>query len=162
MSPEEAVARESIRHTLARYTIAGDRLRVEDFVAVFTDDAILESEGVSDADSFHYRGRDAIAEWLGRWQSPTSEPVVPTHSATFVRHHLATSLVEFTGPDTAKARTYWSAYTDIGPDHCGVYLDSLRRSAGETGDEWLIAHRRVRLDWRSPDSLFTTAITRTR
>jgi hypothetical protein len=162
MSPEEAVARECIRHTLARYTIAGDRLRVEDFVAVFTADAILESDGVGDADSFHYRGREAIGNWIARWHAPTLNPGATTPSATFVRHHLATSLVEFTGPDTARARTYWTAYTDIGPDHCGVYLDSLRRTAGETGDEWLIAHRRVRLDWRSPDSLFTTAISRTR
>lgn len=162
MSPEEAVARESIRHTLARYTIAGDRLCVEDFVAVFTDDAILESDGVGDADSFHYRGRDSIGEWIRRWHRPTSRTDAPTHSATFVRHHLATSLVEFTGPDTATARTYWTAYTDIGPDHCGVYLDSLRRTMRPTRDEWLIAHRRVRLDWRSPNSLFTTAISRTR
>ena len=162
MSPDEALARECIRHTLARYTIAGDRLREEDFVAVFTDDAILESDGVSDADSFHYRGRQSIGKWIARWHAPPSTPGAPTHSATFVRHHLATSLIEFTGPDTAKARTYWTAYTDIGPDHCGVYLDSLRRVSCEAGDEWLIAHRRVRLDWRSPDSLFITAVTRTR
>jgi hypothetical protein len=28
-------------------------------------------------------------------------------------------------------------------------------------DRWLIAHRKVRLDWRSPQSLFRTAIVRT-
>ena len=59
--------------------------------------------------------------------------------------------------DTAKARTYWVAYTSIGPDHCGYYLDDFRK----VGDEWLIAHRRVRLDWESPDSLYMTAVTNT-
>ena len=158
MSPEQALARESIRHTMARYTVSGDRLQVEDFVAVFTEDAVLESEGVAESDSFQYQGRDAIAGWMQRWSNPSSRPADSTAQATFVRHHLATSLIEFTGPITAKARTYWTAYTDIGPDHCGYYLDSLQN----TGEEWLIAHRRVRLDWRSPHSLFTTAVIRSR
>lgn len=158
MSPEEALARERIRHTMARYTISGDRLQVEDFIAVFTEDAVLESDGVAESDSFHYRGRNAIGDWIGRWSKPSPNTTEPTHQATFVRHHLATSLIEFTGPETAKGRTYWTAYTDIGPDHGGYYLDDFRYC----GDEWLIAHRRVRLDWRSPHSLFTTAITRSR
>lgn len=158
MSPEEALARESIRHTMASYTVSGDRLQVDDFVAVFTEDAVLESEGVAESDSFHYQGRDAIGEWMRRWSNPPSDTADSTPQATFVRHHLATSLIEFTGADTAKARTYWTAYTDIGPDHCGYYLDSFRN----IGQEWLIAHRRVRLDWRSPQSLFTTAVIRSR
>jgi hypothetical protein len=158
MSPEEAVARESIRHTMARYNISGDRLHVEDFIGVFTDDAVLESDGIGEPDNFHYSGREAISDWIQRWHKSDTHAGQATHRATFVRHHLATSLVEFTGPDTAKARTYWTAYTDIGADHCGCYLDRFRR----TGEEWLIAHRRVRLDWRSPDSLFTTAIIESR
>ena len=40
MTIDELLARESIRQTMANYTMAGDRLRVDDFVAVFTDDAI--------------------------------------------------------------------------------------------------------------------------
>jgi hypothetical protein len=153
MTLEEMIARESIRHTLARYTISGDRLRVEDFIAVFTEDAIMESDGVAAPDDFHYRGRAAIAAWIRSWSNPVTDPHQPERRATFVRHHLATNLIEFTGPGTATARTYWMAYTDIGADHCGYYLDNFRK----TGEEWLIAHRRVRLDWRSPESLFTTA-----
>lgn len=155
MDLEEVLAREAIRHTMARYTHAGDRLRVDDFVAVFTEDGILQSEGVPDTDSFHYRGRSEIASWLTRW-TERADDAAPTHGASFVRHHLSTSLIEFTGPGEARARTYWTAYTDIGPDHCGLYLDQFR----QTDDKWLIAHRRVRLDWRSPESLFTTAINR--
>ena len=62
-----------------------------------------------------------------------------------------------TGPDTARARTYWAAWTDIGPDHCGYYLDEFRK----VGEEWLIAHRRVRLDWESKESLYMNAVTAT-
>jgi hypothetical protein len=157
MNFDELLARESIRQTMARYTMAGDRLRVEEFIAVFTEDAVLESDGVPEQDSFCYRGRQAIREWLTRW-TRRSEEAEPAPRATFIRHHLATSMIEFTGPDTARARTYWVAYTDIGPDHCGHYLDTFLR----TGDDWLIAHRKVRLDWRSPASLFTKAVARTR
>ena len=148
------LARESIRVTLARYTMAGDRLREDAFVAAFTDDAVMESEGVPTEDAFRYEGKAQIRQWIMRWRESTAD----THAASFVRHHLSTSLIEFTSPNTAKGRTYWTAYTDIGPDHCGVYVDEFRN----TGDDWLIAHRRVRLDWRSPASLFGGAITHTR
>jgi 3-phenylpropionate/cinnamic acid dioxygenase small subunit len=156
MTIEELLAREDIRQTMTNYTMAGDRLRTEEFVAVFTEDAVLESEGVPESDAFRYEGREAIRNWLTRWRPAEGAP--RTHQATFVRHHLSTSQIELTGPDTARARTYWTAYTDIGADHCGYYLDSFRK----VGERWLIAHRRVRLDWRSPESLFTTAIRRSR
>jgi len=155
MTIDELLARESIRHTIARYTMAGDRLRVEEFAAVFTEDAILESDGVAEQDAFHYEGRTAIRQWLTRWTSGSSAKDGPR--ATFVRHHLATSLIELHGADEASGRTYWTAYTDIGPDHGGYYVDRFRCVNGE----WLIAHRKVRLDWRAPNSLFMTAIQRT-
>lgn len=158
MTLEEMLVRESIRQTMAQYTMAGDRLRREEFLAVFTEDAILESEGVADEDSFRYEGVEQIGQWITRWSNRSSDEVAPTHQATFVRHHLATSHIEVAGPDSARARTYWTAYTDIGPDHAGYYLDDFRKS----GEQWLIAHRRVRLDWRAAQSLFATAVTRSR
>jgi hypothetical protein len=167
MTADELIARECIRQTMASYTMAGDRLRVDDFVAVFTEDGVLESEGVSEADAFRYQGRQAIREWMMRWPSteapraaeqPRAAQAPREGRATFVRHHLSTSQVEFTAPDAARARTYWVAYSDIGPDHCGYYVDLFRRS----GERWLIAHRKVRLDWRSPQSLFKKAIADTR
>ena len=157
MTLEKLLARESIRQTIVDYTMAGDRLRADEFVAVFTDDAVLESDGVPDSDAFRYEGRQAIRDWINRWRSqPQGAP--RTDQATFVRHHLSTSQIELTGGESAKGRTYWVAYTDIGPDHCGYYLDTFRKVA----EQWLIAHRRVRMDWRSPQSLFTTAVRRTR
>lgn len=157
MTVDELLARESIRHTMATYTMAGDRLLADEFVAVFTEDAVLASEGVPESDAFRYEGRQAIREWIARWGS-RAVGAVRAHQATFIRHHLSTCLIEFTGPETAKARTYWVAYTDIGADHSGHYVDAFRK----TGERWLIAQRKVRLDWRSPNSLFTSVISKTR
>jgi 3-phenylpropionate/cinnamic acid dioxygenase small subunit len=156
MTLDEMLAREGIAKVLTSYTANGDRLRVEDFVAVFTDDGVLESEGVPESDAFRYEGREDIRKWLTRWRAPDGS--TQAHKATFIRHHLSTSQIDLTGPNTAKGRTYWVAYTDIGPDHCGYYVDTFRK----VGERWLISHRKVRLDWRSPQSLFTTAITSTR
>jgi 3-phenylpropionate/cinnamic acid dioxygenase small subunit len=152
---DELLAREAIRHTMTRYTMAGDRLRTEEFIAVFTEDAVLASEGVAESDVFRHEGREAIRAWISRWG--TQRGAGQTPRATFVRHHLSTSLIELTSPDAARARTYWVAYTDIGADHCGYYVDVFKK----TPAGWLIAERKVRLDWRSPNSLFTTAIKET-
>ncbi len=137
MELQELLARESIRRTMARYNTAGDRLKAADFMAAFTEDGVLESEGVGAADQFRFEGREAIGGWLTRWSDAPPSGDAPR--ATFVRHHLSTCDIEITGPDTATACTYWTAYTDIGPDHCGHYLDAFRRQGGD----WLIAHRRV-------------------
>lgn len=158
MTPQELLDRESIRHLMACYNMAGDRLRVADFLAVFTPDGILETDGAHGAEPFRCEGVEEIAQWLQRWRARKDDAVAPTHRATFMRHHLATSHIEFSDERHARGRTYWTAYSDIGPDHCGCYIDEFRRE----GDQWLIAHRRVRLDWRSPDSLFTTAVARSR
>lgn len=153
MTLDELIAREAIRHTMASYTMAGDRLREEEFAAAFTEDGVLESEGVTEADAFRYAGREAIRQWISRWKNrPQGAP--GSRHASFVRHHLSTSLIEFTGPDSSRARTYWAAYTDIGLDHAGYYLDDFRKH----DERWLIARRRVRLDWRAAESLFTNAV----
>lgn len=158
MSIEELLAREAIRDTMARYTQAGDRLRLDDFLAVFTEDAVMESEGVPEADAFRYEGKSGIAKWITRWTDRARDEQAPTHGASFVRHHLSTCRIDVIDAEHARGRTYWVAYTDIGPDHCGYYVDSFRKVDGD----WLIAHRRVRLDWRSPGSLFGTAIVHSR
>jgi hypothetical protein len=156
MTIEEMLAREAIRDTLAKYNTSGDRLKVEDYVSCFTDDGIMESEFVAEDKAFSYKGKAAILAWQNRWRH--RDPDAPAiHGSRFIRHHLSTCKIDLTGPDTAKVRTYWVAYTDIGPDHAGYYLDDFRK----VGDEWLIAHRRVRLDWESADSLYMNAVTST-
>jgi hypothetical protein len=156
MTIEELLAREAIRDTMAKYNVSGDRLKVDDYAACFTEDGVIESESAPGEYLFRYEGREAIRDWQNRWRN--REPGENTvHGASFVRHHLSTSKIDLTGPDSATARTYWVAWTDIGPDHSGYYLDDFRR----VGEEWLIARRRVRRDWSAPGSLFVTAIDRT-
>ena len=157
MTLDDLLAREAIRATMARYNTAGDRLRVDEFADCFTEDGIIESEHVSGEQTFRSVGREAIRAWQRRWLSrePSQDTV---HGASFVRHHLATCRIDLTAPDAATARTYWSAWTDIGPDHAGYYLDSFRK----VGDDWLIAHRRVRLDWQADGSLFKGAVDQSR
>lgn len=166
MTLEELLARESIRATMARYTMAGDRLKTDEFLAAFTEDAIVETDGVPAQDSFRYAGKAQIRGWMDRWRSSAAttqagagQPSAAKPSeARFIRHHLSTCQIEFTGADSASARTYWVAYTDIGPDHAGYYVDVFRKEDGE----WLIAHRKIRLDWRRSDSLYQDAVERTR
>jgi len=153
MTVEELLAREAIRHTIATYTIAGDRLRVDEFVAVFADDAVIETEGVPEPECFRHQGRQAIHGWIGGFGRAMREGV-PGARATFIRHHLSTCLIELIDPHTARSRTYWVAYTDIGPDHCGHYVDAFRK----VGARWLISHRRIRVDWRSSESLYSKPV----
>jgi hypothetical protein len=153
MDLNELLDREGIRKTLATYTMSGDRLRVDEFIATFTEDAVFESEGVTNEKAFRYVGRDAIRSFISNWGRGAHE-AQPVHRATFIRHHLSTCQIDLTGAETAKCRTYWVAYTNLGPDHCGYYLDEFSK----VGGKWLIAHRRVREDWMARDSLYTAAI----
>jgi hypothetical protein len=156
MTLDELLAREAIRDTMAKYNTSGDRLKVTDYVACFTEDGIMESDGVAEDKAFSYKGKAEILAWQSRWleRDPDSPAI---HASRFIRHHLSTSKIDITGPDTARARTYWVAWTSIGPDHAGYYLDEFRM----VGEEWLIAHRRVRMDWESKDSLYMNAVTAT-
>lgn len=157
MTLEDLLAREAIRDTMAKYNMSGDRLKAADYAACFTEDGIMEAEGVTADKAFRYEGRAEIFAWQDRWRHrDPGEAAV--HGATFARHHLTTCKIDLTGPDTARARTYWQAWTDIGPDHAGYYLDDFRK----VGDEWLIAHRRVRLDWEAENSLFKSAVANSR
>ena len=70
------------------------------------------------------------------------------HPGVFTRHNLTTWHIEFTGEDTATARTYAIVFSTIGQDHSGVYDDQLAR-----GREWRFAHRRVRVDWIHKDTV---------
>jgi hypothetical protein len=149
MTLDELAAREAIRDTLARYNTSGDRLRAEDFAACFTSDGVIESDDRTEDHTWRYAGRPAILAWQSAWRN--REPAAKTAPGpSFVRHHLTTCRIDLTGPDTARVLTYFSVMSDNGPDHAGTYLDTFRVEHGA----WLIAHRRVRIDWRSPHSLF--------
>ena len=149
MTLDEVIARESIRDTIAAYTIAGDSRDADAFARLFSDDAILEFAGFPPLPGFRNEGRKAIRERISSWSStPGEDPSM--RNTSFIRHNLTTSRIALTGRDTARAKTYFVVFTDIGPDHAGTYSDELIRE----GERWLFAHRHVALHWRSPNSLF--------
>lgn len=149
MTIEEAIARECIRDTMARYNMAGDRARGEDYVMTFTEDGVLEGgDG-----GMKLEGREAIRSWMKGFgkPDPNEDPgAPPKRRPKFVRHNITTCQIDLTGPDTAKVRTYYTVFTDIGPDHCGYYVDEFRKE----GDRWLIARRRAMQDWAAEGSPF--------
>lgn len=151
MTADELLAREAIRDLLARYNMAGDRVRAEAFAGVFAEDGVLETA------AHRLEGRAAILAWMKAWatggakdQTAAQDAAAPNAAPRIARHHLAASEVTLTAPDRAQARTNWTVYSDIGPDHGGVYLDELHCSAGV----WLIGYRRARTEWNAPASRF--------
>ncbi len=144
------LAREAIRALLARCTQAGDSLRGEDYAGCFTEDGTLQTEMAGGGSGLDLRSRAEILAW----QTAMREPAKGMGTAgkvqlKFARHNLTTCQIDLTGPNSAKARTYWYVNTNAGPDHSGVYRDSFRRVNGE----WLIAARRVKTEWAAENSL---------
>src|SRR5262245_22519968 len=132
MTVDELIAREEIRRTLAQYNISGDANDSDGYAGAFAEDGVLESA------DFTITGRAQIRDWK---EARTKNP-----PARFVRHNLTTCQIEITGAETATARTYFVVFTEIGADHNGYYSDQFRKA----GDRWLIAHRKIWLDWRAP------------
>ncbi len=141
MDPAEAVAREEIRDVLARYNQAGDRGRLGELVLCFRTDGAIEIRGEPPV-----RGRDAILERL----TGAVQGLARTSERRLLRHFVASTRIELLSPREARVRSYYFVVTEIGPDHCGLYLDRFERE----GEAWLIAHRRVTVDWKAPDTRF--------
>ncbi len=143
---DEIAERLAINTLLNTYTINGDRGNVPALSEVFAEDGILENS------NWRAVGRKGIIKALsGDKGTPPPERAPGSRGGTrgrIMRHHLTSSLVEFTGPDTATARTYWINYTEHGPDHSGLYADKIKKINGR----WQIIHRDVRLDWIALDA----------
>lgn len=138
---ELATQRDAIRDLLARYTYNGDRGRVADLAACFTENGVLDFPGASPV------GPEEIASALS---SGTRNPQL-----TLVRHHITNPLIDING-DEASARSYFAVHSNTGPDHSGTYDDRLVRTA----DGWRFTYRRVRIDWQAETSLFRPMVTR--
>lgn len=136
MSAREATDRVAIRDTLDRYNLAGDRGRLDDLAACFTEDGVLEIR-----DDWVARGR---AEIIQRLDSARAVFASPGHRP-LVRHHLTTHRAEFLSETESRAWTYFLVITATGPDHSGRYVDHLQKVA----DSWLLSHRTVIVEWRT-------------
>lgn len=143
MTDEQVRARAMIQQRLAICTQAGDARKADDYAACFTEDGVLQLDQT-------IAGREAIRQWM---TGPSAIPQPGNAPPSFISHHLTTCRIDFTGPDTASARTYWLVTSSAGIDHNGYYVDTLRM----VGDDWLIAHRRPRTLWIAPGSLLRIA-----
>src|SRR3984885_9181882 len=148
----ELVVRESCRDTLAQYTHAGDRYLLEEFAGAFCEDGVLEIRG-----SAPITGRAAIMERFGGGTAALvarQEAKVAARSTEstrrIVRHNVTNIRFESTSPEEAIVASYFTVITQIGLDHMGRYRDRFV----PVGDRWLIAHRFVSTDWRTPDTTF--------
>lgn len=134
MASDEVMARVEIYALISLYNTAGDSGRRDEFLAVFSDDAVLEAPGIL------LVGSESIVEGLFSGEA----------RAKFVRHHLSTSTITMTDDSTANGRTYFQVMTEIGLDHIGIYTDRFCR----VGDDWKISHRIVSIDFVSENSRF--------
>ncbi len=147
----ELAAREACRDTLAQYNHAGDRYLLEEFAAAFCEDGVLEIRGEEPL-----RGRAAIMERFGGTTAAAHarQAAAWTTSAggqrRVVRHSVTNIRFESVTPTEATLASYFTVFTEIGLDHMGRYRDRLV----PVGERWLIAHRFVSTDWRSPETTF--------
>jgi hypothetical protein len=125
------VARERIRDLVAHYNLAGDRGWLDDMMQLFAADATLSIDGKD------HVGHDAIRAVFADATGPHPE---------LIRHHVATLQIDVPSPDHATSRCYFQVLTVNGLDHWGRYVD--RNTS--TGDQWLFAHRSVRVDGATP------------
>lgn len=128
----ELAARESIGETLARYSHLGDAGKIDDLVALFAPDGVLE---VRDRGSYH--GREGIRSFLAQ----TAEAFRGA-SLKFMRHYVSTVTIADVSRSEGRAAAYFHVLTDRGLDHWGRYRDVL--VPGE--ERWLFAHRLAIID----------------
>lgn len=137
MKTDELLARECIRHTMGKYSIAGDDYDVEEYLTCFADDAILEFDNFPGLGPVRREGLDAIREFVAGFFTSARQAEADGTGGGH-RHHLTTCRIDLTGPDTASARTYCLAFNRSGFESSGYYTDRFRK----VGDDWLIVHRR--------------------
>ena len=151
MDPWELTAREQIRDSLALYNWSGDALRLDELALAFCEDGELELRGQEPL-----RGCEAIVEYLGGGAAPggdeerRSARIDATASGVrrIVRHILTNvRFLELTR-ERALVASYFTVVTEIGLDHYGRYRDTFV----PVGDQWLIRHRYVSVDWRAEDT----------
>ena len=138
MTSDEMTARAAIQCLLADCVMAIDGGRLDDMLAHFTEDGILETP------RWTQRGRAAIGETLRTVASRRINP-----GRTFVRHHITSSQLHLTDISHATGRTYFIVFTDVGLDHAGFYEDHFRK----INDCWQIEYRKIHADWIAANSL---------
>ncbi len=145
MAADQTSDRVQIHHTMAVYCNCVDSGDVEGVVSTFAEGGHLElSSGTKAA------GRPAIRAFYLPVIGPDRPDRNADGSIPLLRHNLTTSRVEFLDPHTAQGSTYFISLTRHGPDHAGRYLDRFVRQ----GERWLIADRRIVVEWYASPSWY--------
>jgi ketosteroid isomerase-like protein len=116
---------EEIRQLLARYGHLGDSLDASALVECFTEDCVVDANGV------RYVGHDGIRESLEAYR--------PIYAVTPLRHVTVNVVIDVNG-DEAEANSYFMLIaTGTAPSvwRMGTYRDRLRRVDGR----WLLRER---------------------
>jgi hypothetical protein len=164
MESWELVARECCRDTLALYTHAGDRYRIAELGSTFCEDGVLEIRGVEpiigraaivamfsgDTSGLQAQMEAAIVEPKESAAPPPPPDAGGQTGAQYILRHNVTNIrFESVSPTEATVASYFLVVTRKGLDHVGRYRDRMV----PVGEQWLIAHRFVSVDWRAPDTL---------
>ena len=131
----EIDAREGARDLIGAYTHAGDRRRLHELAALFGNDGVLETHGMWSVTGA-YAIASKLAESAGR------------RRPQLVRHNVSSIWFGSVQPGEIHAESYFTVYTDLGPDHWGRYRDRIVGS----GTTWHFAHRLVRIDSAAENS----------
>ena len=133
MQQWELIARESIRDLAARYNANGDAGRIDQVMALFAEDALLEIAGERTC-----RGHGEIRAFF--------DAVVRGDGGRkkirVLRHLIATHQIDLVDEGEARGRCYFAVLTEDGLDHWGRYRDRYRCIDGH----WLFQERSVTLD----------------
>ena len=146
---QRLVDREAIEQVLSRANLGFERSDPDLFANAFAQDAVYELPGegpVFGYQKMRYEGRDdirtIISDRLER--ARTTDPATLSYDPTSLRRYNrnSDSLIEITGPDSAKHVSTWlvvmKTNVDIHMSAVGRYEDELVKRDGE----WLIAKRR--------------------
>jgi len=148
---EQLLAIEEIKKLKARYFTTLDAHDWDGYVAVFTEDAVMDlaeemklhqGEAVDAGADPVSRGRDAIAAFI----AGALDEAVSVHEG-----HMP--VIDVIGPDTAKGTWQLHDWVDFGTRSFhgyGHYHEEYRRVDGR----WLISSmriRRIRIDWTDTD-----------
>lgn len=130
--------RDAIQATIDRYIRGLDRLDAPTYLSAWAEDGEVSLYG-EDVHS----GHDALAEYIVNEQA--SRAAAQEQGEGFVQfHQLSNQRIEFTGPDTAEHRAYWTASRrdpegNIEVAFIGRLVDQFVRRDGE----WLLQRREV-------------------
>jgi SnoaL-like domain len=134
--------REAIRDTWLDYCTQIDVADMDGLGDVFTEDAVLELEGLARSVDGEYRGRRSI---IDDFYALTASPAGAPGSTTAMTGHLSTNMrIEVDG-DTATTLAYFFEIVDDSLVLIGTYQHRLRREA----DRWRFAFLRIVVRYRA-------------